>query len=127
MKRFRAIVFSSSLSGLVLIGCENEECERQRFEVSDRWEHVVSVAGRRAVSAAETGGATEAWKGIKEQAELVHSSFATPQVTWAAAKNGRSKLRAQFKPFEGNEETRAFKLAIEQAEQAHDAFESSCR
>lgn len=127
MKDVAAMVCSLSLCALALGGCKDQECEQQRFEVSRKWEEVVNVAGRRAMSAAESGGATDAWNKIKEQAELVHTSFETSQVTWEAAKNGRTKVQAQFKPFESNEEARAFKQALAAAEQAHDAFEQACR
>lgn len=122
-----SIVSSWFLCALALAGCKDEACEQKRFEVSNQWEEVVNVAGRRALSLAESGGATDAWNKIKEQAELVHTSFATPQVTWEAAKNGRAKIAAQFKPFEGDQEARAFKQALANAEQGHDAFEQACR
>ena len=127
MKDVAGVVCSLSFCALTLLGCKNEECEQKRFDVSHQWEEVVNVAGRRAMSLAESGGATNAWNKIKEHAELVHTSFATDQVTWEAAKNGRAKVRAQFKPFESNDEARAFKQALVAAEQAHDAFEQACR
>jgi hypothetical protein len=127
MKNVATVRYTGVLCGLALSGCKDEQCVQKRFDVSNQWEEVLKVAGRRALSVAESGGPADAWNKIKDQAELVHTSFATPQVTWAAAQNGRTKVRAQFKAFEDNEDARAFKRALSVAEEGHDAFEKACR
>ena len=107
--------------------CRNEECERERVELASKWEQVVQNAARRATGAVEGSGSPATWKQIEEKAELVQSSFETPQVTWPAAEKGKSEAEAQFKSLEGADDVRAFKLRLNEASEAYTAFEKNCR
>lgn len=127
MEKFRRVVWVASCGALVLSACKNEACERQRLEVANKWEQVTGIAARRSLSTDESGSSAVTWKSIKEQAELVQSSFETPQVTWSAAQNGLSKIRTEFKPLEAEEQSRLFKQTLEAAEKAQSEYESGCR
>jgi hypothetical protein len=107
--------------------CRNEECERRRVQLASKWQQVAENAARRAIGAVEGGGSPATWKQIQEKAELVQSSFETPQVTWPAAEKGKSEAEAQFRTLEGAEDVRAFKLRLNEASEAFTSFEKTCR
>ena len=113
--------------GFACSACRNEECARERVELASKWQKVTENAARRATGAVEGSGSPATWKQIQEQAELVQSSFETPQVTWPAAEKGKGEVEARFKALEGADDVRAFKARLDEANAAYSNFEKKCR
>jgi len=123
--------------GTVLVGCQQgQECEAARLELAQTWETLRDTATSRKqipeasdLSKSEEAERIRVWTDIEERAELVRSSFQTPQVTWSSAEKGRADLGELFKPLTASTDpmTRGFAVTLGEADQRFANFRKSCR
>jgi len=123
-------------AGACLAGCQNEECEAARLQLTQTWETLRNTATSRKqipegadLSKSEEDERIRIWTSIEDRAELARSSFETPQVTWPAAEKARADLGAAFKPIESSTDpmTRGFALTLSEADQRLASFRKDCR
>jgi hypothetical protein len=119
-----------------LAGCQNEECEAARLQLTQTWETLRNTATSRQqipegadLSKSEEDERIRIWTSIEDRAELMRSSFETSQVTWPAAEKARADLGAVFKPIESSSDpmTRGFALTLSEADQRMASFRKDCR
>jgi hypothetical protein len=117
-------------------GCHDPECEAARLELTRTWETLRDTATSRRqipegsnLSPAEEQERIRIWTTIEERAELMRSSFETPQVTWPSAEKARADLGEAFKPLATKDDpmTRGFALTLNEADQHMASFRKSCR
>jgi hypothetical protein len=78
---------------MVLSACEaNEDCERSRMKISRTYNALTAAAQQRKLA----GQDVENWAFIENKSDLLQSSFATRQVTWASADKARSEISARL-------------------------------
>jgi hypothetical protein len=116
--------------------CQDRECEAARLELARTWETLRDTATSRKqipegsnLSPDEERERIRVWTTIEERAELMRSSFETPQVTWPSAEKARADLGEAFKPLATKEDpmTRGFALTLNEADQHMANFRKSCR
>lgn len=117
-------------------GCRNEECEAARLELARTWETLRDTATSRKqipegldLSQAQEQERIRVWTTIEDRAELLRSSFETPQVTWPSADKARADLGEAFKPLASNDDpmTRGFVVTLGEADQRMAQFRKTCR
>lgn len=116
--------------------CHDPECEAARLELTRTWETLRDTATSRRqipegsnLSPGEEQERIRVWTTIEERAELMRSSFETPQVTWPSADKARADLGEAFKPLATKDDpmTRGFALTLNEADQHMASFRKSCR
>ena len=116
--------------------CHDPECEAARLELARTWETLRDTATSRKqipeganLSPGEEQERIRVWTTIEERAELMRSSFETPQVTWPSAEKARADLGEAFKPLATRDDpmTRGFALMLNEADQHMTGFRKSCR
>jgi hypothetical protein len=119
-----------------LVGCENRECEAARLELAQTWETLRDTATSRQqipegtdLSKLEEGERVRIWKNIEDKAELIRSSFQTPQVTWPSADKARADLDKIFQPIASSDDqvTRGFAVTLAEADRRVASFRRACR
>lgn len=119
-----------------IAACQDRECEAARLELARTWETLRDTATSRKqipegsnLSPEEERERIRVWTTIEERAELMRSSFETPQVTWPSAEKARADLGEAFKPLATKEDpmTRGFALTLNEADQHMANFRKSCR
>ena len=117
-------------------GCDDRECEAARLELARTWETLRDTATSRKqipeasnLTPSEEQERIRVWTSIEDRAELMRSSFGTPQVTWPSADKARADLAEAFKPLEGKDDpmTRGFALTLAEADQRMANFRKTCR
>lgn len=125
-----------ALIGVALIGCQNRECEAARLEIAQTWETLRNTATSRKqipegadLTKAEEDTRIRVWTDIEQEAELLRSSFQTPQVTWSSADKARADIGRSFRPLEANSDpmTRGFALTLDAADKRLAHFRQTCR
>ena len=129
--------FSVAALGACLgLGCHDRECEAARLELAQTWETLRDTATSRQqipeginLTEGERDERVKTWKGIEERAELLRSSFGTPQVTWPSADKARKELAALFSPLQTKDEpvTRGFALTLGEADKQMSAYRGQCQ
>jgi len=131
-----ARLLAGCLIALALMGCQNQECEAARLELAQTWETLRNTATSRKqipegadLTKAEEDTRIRVWTDIEQEAELVRSSFQTPQVTWSSADKARADIGRAFKPLEPNNDpmTRGFALTLNDADKRLERFRQTCR
>jgi hypothetical protein len=131
----------SMVTGVVAVvavasACHDPECEAARLELARTWETLRDTATSRQqipegadLTQAEEQDRIRVWTTIEDRAELIRSSFETPQVTWPSAEKARADLDEVFKPLASNDDpmTRGFVLTLNEADQNMASFRKSCR
>jgi hypothetical protein len=117
-------------------GCHDPECEAARLELARTWETLRDTATSRkqipegaGLSQGEEQERIRVWTTIEDRAELMRTSFQTPQVTWPSADKARRDLAEAFKPLASKEDpmTRGFTLMLTEADQHMASFRKTCR
>lgn len=120
----------------ITTACQDRECEAARLELARTWETLRDTATSRKqipeasnLTPGEEQERIRVWTTIEERAELMRSSFETPQVTWPSADKARADLGEAFKPLAAKEDpmTRGFALTLNEADQRMANFRKSCR
>jgi hypothetical protein len=120
----------------LLAACQSEECEASRLQLTQTWETLRNTATSRKqipegadLSKSEEDERIRVWTDIEDRAELMRSSFETPQVTWSSAEKARADLGAVFKAIESNDDpmTRGFAVTLNEADQRLVSFRKACR
>lgn len=134
--RVAGIIALGAALTLSAAGCDDRECEAARLELARTWETLRDTATSRKqipeasnLTPGEEQERIRVWTTIEERAELMRSSFGTPQVTWPSADKARADLAEAFKPLEGKDDpmTRGFALTLAEADQRMANFRKSCR
>ena len=124
------------VTALGMPACHNQECEAARLELTQTWETLRATATSRQqipegaeLSERESNERVRLWKSIEGKAELLRSSFETPQVTWPSAEKARRELGAIFTPLESQNDpmTRGFGVTLAEADKRMAAFRGQCR
>lgn len=132
----RALTWVCLLAGLLASCQASRECEASRLELARTFETLRNTASSRkqvpetaSLSKAEEEERIRVWTGIESDAELLRSSFETPQVTWPAADKARAAIAEKFKPLESSTEpmTRGFAVTLGEADKRLAAYRQSCR
>lgn len=137
-RRWPLLARVSVLTGasVLLVSCQNEECEASRLQLAQTWETLRNTASSRKqipeasdLSKTEETDRIRVWTDIEERAELVRSSFETTQVTWSSADKARADLGAAFKPISSTDDpmTRGFAVTLDEADQRMARFRKECR
>jgi hypothetical protein len=117
-------------------GCENEKCEKARVGLASAWENLRNTATSRQqippasdLSEDEQKEQIRVWTEIETKAEMIRSSFETPQVTWSPAQKARAELAASFAPVAGSKDpmTQGFARELAEADTRMAEFGKSCR
>lgn len=117
-------------------GCHDRECEAARLELAQTWETLRDTATSRqqipdgiTLTDAEREERVRTWKGIEDRAELIRSSFQTPQVTWPSADKARNELSALFTPLQDKDEpvTRGFAVTLSEADKRMSSYRNQCQ
>lgn len=125
-----------ALTGPVTTACQNPECEASRLELTQTWETLRNTATSRKqipegldLSKSAEEERIRVWTEIEDRAELMRSSFETPQVTWPSAEKARSDLANSFKPIQSSDDpmTRGFAVTLAEADQRFETFRKACR
>lgn len=125
-----------ALAASSALGCDDAECEAARLELARTWETLRDTATSRkqipegsSLTASEEQDRIRVWTAIEERAELMRSSFETPQVTWPSAEKARAGIGEAFKPLEAKDDpmTRGFALMLNEADQHMASYRKSCR
>jgi hypothetical protein len=120
----------------VLPACNDEQCEAERLQLTQTWETLRDTATSRKqiseasdLSKAEQDERIKVWTDIEERAELIRSSFQTPQVTIEPAQKARAELEQLFKPLSTKDDpmTRGFAVTLTDADKRFESFRQSCR
>lgn len=120
----------------VLAACNDEQCEAERLQLTQTWETLRDTATSRKqipeasdLSKSEQDDRIKVWTSIEEKAELIRSSFQTPQVTLEPAQKARTELDQLFKPLASNEDpmTRGFAVTLADADKRLESFRQNCR
>jgi hypothetical protein len=120
----------------VTLACHDRECEAARVELAQTWQELRNTATSRqqipeglTLTQAEQDERVRTWKSIEERAELLRSSFETPQVTWPSADKARRELAAVFAPLQTREEpvTRGFAIMLSEVDQRMSSFRAQCQ
>jgi hypothetical protein len=121
---------------LVLAACDDEQCEAERLQLTQTWETLRNTATSRKqipetsdLSKSEQDERIKVWTDIEEKAELIRSSFQTPQVTIEPAQKARAELEQLFKPLAANPDpmTRGFAVTLADADKRFDSFRQNYR
>jgi len=117
-------VIVMSLAASLLVGCKDEvQCERARLDVNKAWSELRSAAMHRKLE----GTDVSTWTEIETKAELLESSFVTPQVTWTSANKASQDLAAKLPALEGDVKLASFRTSAESAIKQQHSFEKECR
>jgi len=117
------------------VGCHDRECEAARLELAQTWETLRDTATSRqqipegaSLSQGEQDDRVRTWKTIEDRAELIRSSFETPQVTWRSADKARQELGAIFAPLQAKDDpvTRGFAVTLGEADKRMSSFRAQC-
>ena len=128
--------FVVALVACVGLGCHDRECEAARLELAQTWETLRDTATSRqqipesnSLTDGERDDRVKTWKGIEEEADMIHSSFETTQVTWRSADKARKELATLFSPLQTKDEpmTRGFALTLGEADKQMSAFRGQCQ
>ena len=131
-----ALACAVALAASVGLGCHDRECEAARLELAQTWETLRDTATSRQqipeginLTDGERDDRVTTWKGIEERAELIRSSFGTPQVTWPSADKARKELAGLFSPLQTKDEpvTRGFALTLGEADKQMSAYRGQCQ
>jgi hypothetical protein len=123
-------------AGALLLGCRDRECEAARLELTQTWESLRATATSRqqipeglSLSQGEQDERVRTWKSIEDRADLIRSSFETPQVTWPSADKARRELGAIFTPLQAKEDpvTRGFAVMLGEADKRMSTFRGHCQ
>jgi hypothetical protein len=124
------------LSACLLSACNDEQCEAERLQLTQTWETLRNTATSRKqipegsdLSKTEQDDRIKVWTDIEDRAELIRSSFQTPQVTIEPALKARAELEQLFKPLASNEDpmTRGFAVTLADADKRLESFRQNCR
>lgn len=135
-RRVNALTCALALAAGVGLGCHDRECEAARLELAQTWETLRDTATSRQqipeginLTEGERDDRVKTWKGIEERAELIRSSFGTPQVTWPSADKARKELAGLFSPLQTKDEpvTRGFALTLAEADKQMAAYRGQCQ
>ena len=128
-------VASCLAAAAVSLGCHDRECEAARLELAQTWQTLRDTATSRQqipeevnLSKDEQTERVRIWKSIEDRAELIRSSFETPQVTWPSADKGRRELGAIFTPLQAKDDpvTRGFTVTLSEADKRMASFRGKC-
>jgi len=123
------------VAGALGFGCHDRECEAARLELTQTWQTLRATATSRqqipeglSLSQAEQDERVRTWKGIEDRAELLRSSFETPQVTWRSADKARRELGTIFAPLQAKDDpvTRGFAVTLDEADKRMATFRAQC-
>ena len=115
-----------SLAASTLVGCKNDvQCERERLDMNKTWSELRTAATHRKLE----GSDVSTWTDIETKAELLESSFVTPQVTWNSANKASREIAAKLPALEGGGDVRlaTFRTSAESAIKQQNSFEKECR
>jgi hypothetical protein len=115
-----------SVATSLLVGCKNEtECERERLDLNKAWSELRTAATHRKLE----GSDVSTWTEIETKAELLESSFMTPQVTWNSANKASQELASKLPALESSGDVRlaTFRTSTESAIKQQNQFEKACR
>ena len=115
-----------SVAASLLSSCKNEtQCERERLDLTKTWSELHAAATHRKLE----GSDISTWTEIETKAELLESSFMTPQVTWTSAKKASQELASKLPALESNGDVRlaTFRASTESAIKQQNDFEKACR
>jgi hypothetical protein len=135
-QRSSTVVAVVLAAGVALAGCQDEQCEADRLQLTQTWETLRNTATSRKqipeatdLSKNEADERIRVWTSIEDRAELIRSSFQTPQVTLSPAEKARAELEQLFRPIASNDEpmTKGFALALADADKRLDSFRKNCR
>jgi hypothetical protein len=124
------------VAGALAFGCHDRECEAARLELTQTWQTLRATATSRqqipeglGLSEGERDERVRTWKGIEDRAELIRSSFETPQVTWRSADKARQELGTIFAPLQAKDDpvTRGFAVTLADADKRMAAFRGQCQ
>jgi hypothetical protein len=125
------------LAGTTSMGCQGDQhCEAARLELAQTWEGLRNTATSRKqipegadLSKSEEAERIRIWSEIEDRAELLRSSFQTPQVTWPSADKARTDLGHTFSPLATSQDpmTRGFAVTLAEADKRLETFRKSCR
>jgi hypothetical protein len=120
----------------MLAACNDEQCEAERLQLTQTWETLRNTATSRKqipegsdLSKAEQDERIKVWTDIEDRAELIRSSFQTPQVTIEPAQKARAELEQLFKPLSTKDDpmTRGFAVTLADADKRFESFRQNCR
>lgn len=120
----------------MLAACHDEQCEAERLQLTQTWETLRNTATSRKqipeasdLSKSEQDERIRVWTDIEAKAELIRSSFQTPQVTLAPAQKARAELEQLFKPIASSSDpmVRGFAVTLADADKRLDGFRKNCR
>jgi hypothetical protein len=136
-KRGAAIIVRIAALAVVFApGCHDPECEAARLKLARTWETLRDTATSRkqipegaGLSQDEELERIRVWTTIEDRAELMRTSFQTPQVTWPSADKARGDLAEAFKPLASKEDpmTRGFAQMLTEVDQHTASFRKTCR
>jgi len=124
------------VTALGMSACHDQECEAARLELTQTWQTLRATATSRQqipegaeLSQLEENERIRLWKSIEDKAELIRSSFETPQITWPSADRARKELGTIFTPLESGDDpmTRGFGVTLAEADKRMAAFRGQCR
>jgi hypothetical protein len=133
--RRRSSWWTALVTAALALACHDRECEAARLELTQTWVTLRDTATQRqqipeglSLSQAEQDERVRTWKNIEDRAELIRSSFETPQVTWPAADKARRELGAVFTPLQAKDDpvTRGFAVTLSEADKRMAAFRGEC-
>ncbi len=119
-----------------MLGCQDQECEAARLELAQTWETLRNTATSRKqipegadLTKSQEEERMRVWTTIEDRAELMRSSFETPQVTWPSAEKARLELGKAFQPLASNTDpmTQGFVVTLNEADERLANFRKACR
>jgi hypothetical protein len=98
-------------------------------KLAGQWERLGQSAGKRKADEGNPASDIARWQRIEEQAELVHSSFQTEQVTWTGAENGSRDIQDQYAPLKGSESllVKGFERQMDEALKEMKDYQAMCK
>ncbi len=95
------------------------------MEVAKAFQGLRESASRRKLAGVDVEG----WKFVEQRADLLESSFATTQVTWASAEKARGEIVARVASLQTDNPANltGYQLSLEGAVKELDAYGKKCR
>jgi hypothetical protein len=131
------MISAVALTSLSLGGCKDDEaCQKQRLEGSDKWKAVYESASRLKLSGGpgwEDLDATlkarhhDAFAEVEKQSEMVFQSFAFQKITWNTADPARDKANKAFHEYSAKGDYKAFQTTLDGANKQYDLTASACK